>query len=215
LVELLPVDGRVDPDTRREVLRLSSDLRKTFDFHIDTSSSRNYYYLKFYFPEPLEDHETLRERTVEVLSFASEGLNIITETAEWLMGEEFADAVQVVQSRGLPVRLILAALGPEDDGHRTTQEAKWQRLIGEFPAGLINIRILPWEDHEIHMTTTSDGRGIYFVRRHKETKFIPWHISDPRDAQQVLAEFNRFWSKAVKWEPTLPAPISGLASVSG
>jgi hypothetical protein len=168
--------------------------------------------MKFYHPEALEDYETLRDRTLEVLNFATDHLNVITETADWLTREEFAVAVDRLRSRQIRVRLILASLGPEDDSYRPVQEKKWSDLAASFPSGCLDVRILPWEEHEIHMTVSHDGRGIYFLRHHKAASFVPWHISDRRDAQLVLHEFDRFWSLAVPWDTTTTSVDQSKAS---
>lgn len=183
--------------SKQDILsNLIGELIRDFDF--DFGRADNYLYLKFYDPTIIQDYKKLYEYDRRVIETTKEKINIIAETGEWIIQDRFKPLFEEIKKKGVKINLILADIQPkDDDSHRKLQEDKLKELLGFFQNSL-EVKYLPWDKHNVHMTINEQGSGIYFYRKYKSPVFTPVYIAkeNERDCRILRDEFDMYYKEA-------------------
>jgi hypothetical protein len=169
--------------------------------------------------QPITSISELKHRTETMIRGETwTELDIIAETAEWVLGKRIIDAIlHRAQSSQVRIRLIVRsenvplALGADHYAVVTGTLLK----LKEQTRGKLTFRIerLPWWKHNRHLTLLCNNgepcAGIYFRRRLKTTLIYPVALSDPYDLHILQAIFKRYLDKVKQVAPLKQSAVAG------
>lgn len=155
----------------------------------------NPYTKVFRFPKPIPTYTAFKFHTQEILKQNWKYLFLVAETGQWLTEPHVISELKhaIKKDPDKKIYLILTDLSWE------------QRLRDEYGDTIINIKVLPWWEHNRHMTILVDQNripfaSIYFSRRLRSSNIIPVLLNNVDDSRVVLESFNAYWLKAIAIE---------------
>jgi hypothetical protein len=178
-----------DKECKKHFIDTASVLSETFDIDL---TNREQTETTFLFKEPIviRDHMELIKETRQLLENATTDICSVSETGEWLTRPEY--------KKYFPkkARLVLARHADDKDSqHGKRVKAVFHDLKKIAAGNSLDVRWLPWNQHDIHMTL-SDKRAIYFAREAKTTSITAVLLTEKSDLKQLSECFKNLWKLA-------------------
>lgn len=182
-----------------EFKTLLLELIKRFDIDINTKSRM--IYLLFNDAKPIKNYLDLINETRNIIrdeSLKNDGdIRIVTETGDWLLEDGIRQILEEFQNKQ-GVKILISDRNIKES--TLFDSAKIWYIEAELKnLNIINIRCLPSEEHDAHMTIGSN-KAVYFIRRERSATISPGLIANKSDINMLKSKFDDIWHNALSIE---------------
>jgi hypothetical protein len=141
----------------------------------------------FRFPKAIPTYTAFKFHTKQIFKQDWKYLFVVAETGQWLTEKQVVK--QICKRADFRIRMIVA-------------DTSWIKEIrAAYGEDAVDIRKLPWWEHNRHMTILADENEIpftslYFHRRLRSANIIPILLDNVDDTLVVMESFNAYWLKS-------------------
>lgn len=145
----------------------------------------------FRFPKPIPTSTVLKFYTDQILETDWSYAFFVVETGEFLTAKRITQAIKLKIKNNPQLKMYLIVAD-------TSWASELRRIYGR---AIVDIRKLPWWEHNRHMTVLVNSNkmpfsSIYFPRRMRSANIFPVLLDNIDDTLAVFESFHAYWIKA-------------------